>query len=50
LRAKRDPLVVTWDGKSATMDTDAGDASLGDGSVRVLGTSDALAPSDFFLV
>lgn len=45
-----DPLVVTWDGKSTTMDTCAGDSNLGDGSIGLLGASDALATSDFYLI
>jgi hypothetical protein len=45
-----DPLVVTWDGESTTMDTSTADSSLGDGSVQLLGTSDALATGDFYLI
>jgi hypothetical protein len=44
--------VTTWTwSKDATSDTvgDA-DAALGDGSVRLIGTSDALALSDFHLI
>jgi hypothetical protein len=44
------PLVVTWDDKSTTMDTYMGDSNLGDGSIALLGTSDALATSDFYLI
>ena len=40
----------TWS-KDATGDTAGGaDAALGDGSVQLIGTSDAIATSDFFLI